>query len=86
MVCVVLGLYILCWCRRPKIGTNSTDLTQLSRFHLKMETDSSLCNIVLDKSRMVLKIKTGQWIMPRNTTVVLFIFNLMTHTILYSSE
>jgi hypothetical protein len=32
----------LCWSRGPEIGTSSTDWAQLSRFHLKAKTESSL--------------------------------------------
>jgi hypothetical protein len=37
---------ILCWCRCPEIGTSSIDWAQLSRFHLKTETESSFGNVV----------------------------------------
>jgi hypothetical protein len=64
MVCVVLGLYTPSWCwyRRPEIGSSSIDWTQLSRFYLKTETESSIRNTVFwninrivftDKDRMM---------------------------------
>jgi hypothetical protein len=48
----------------PVRGTSSIDWAQLSRLHLKTETESSLRNAVFT-------IKTGQWIMSRNTVIVL---------------
>jgi hypothetical protein len=61
---------ISCWCRCLEVGTiatNSIDSAQLSRFHLKTETESSLRNVVF-------YIKTGWWIMSRN-----IIFSLIYH-------
>jgi hypothetical protein len=48
MVCAMLGLYTPCWCwyRCPKIGTSSIDWGQLSRFYLKMKTESSLRKVM----------------------------------------
>jgi hypothetical protein len=45
----VLGLYTLSWCwyRCQEIGTSSVDWAQLTRFHLKTDTESSLRNVVL---------------------------------------
>jgi hypothetical protein len=55
MVCAVLTLYTLswCWCKCPDIGISSIDWTQLSRFHLKTETESSLRNVFLNVNRTV---------------------------------
>jgi hypothetical protein len=36
-----------CWC--PETGTSSVDWAQLSRFHLKTETESSLRNVASSK-------------------------------------
>jgi hypothetical protein len=48
MVCAVLGLYTPSWCwnRSPQIGTSSISWAQLSRLHLKTETESSIRNVV----------------------------------------
>jgi hypothetical protein len=48
MVLGVFGLYnwFRCWYRSREIGTSSIDWVQLSRFYLKMETESSLWNVV----------------------------------------
>jgi hypothetical protein len=48
MVCAVLHLYTPSWCwyTCPKIGTNSINWAQLSRFYLKTETETSLRNVV----------------------------------------
>jgi hypothetical protein len=48
MVCAVHGLYTPSWCwyRFPEIRTSSIDWAQLSRFHLKTETECSLRNVV----------------------------------------
>jgi hypothetical protein len=63
-LCCASFIYpIMCWCRCPKIGTNCINWAQLSRFHLKTETESSLRNVVLKKDRT--------WIMSRNTIFVL---------------
>jgi hypothetical protein len=43
--------------KKPEIGTSTIDWAQMTRFHLKKETESSLRNIV--------------WIMSRNTSVVI---------------
>jgi hypothetical protein len=59
MVYALLGLN---WCGCPEIGTNSIDWAQLSRFHLKMETECSLRDVVCFN-------KTGRWIKSRNTIV-----------------
>jgi hypothetical protein len=49
-----LALYpIWCWCRYPEIGTSSIDWTQLSRFYLKTETESSLRNVFLNENSTV---------------------------------
>jgi hypothetical protein len=64
MICAVLGLHTLSWCwyRCPEIWTSSIDWAQLSRLYLKMETESSLRNVVfcninttvfLDKDRIM---------------------------------
>jgi hypothetical protein len=53
-----------CWHRCPEIGTSSIDWAQLSRFHLKTETESSLRNVVF----WCLWIKTGRCIMSKNIT------------------
>jgi hypothetical protein len=45
MVCTVLGLYTPSWCRH-----SSVYWTQLSRFHLKTETESSFRNAVFWKT------------------------------------
>jgi hypothetical protein len=46
-LCCAWFIYpILCWCWCPEIGTSSIDKAQLSRFHLKMETESSCRNAV----------------------------------------
>jgi hypothetical protein len=67
-LCCPLFVYsILCWFRCPKIrtiGTNSIEWAQVSRFHLKTETESSLRNVVF-------YIKTGRWIMFKNIIVAL---------------
>jgi hypothetical protein len=59
MICVVLGLYTLSWCwyRCLERGTSSIDRVELSRFYLKMETESSLRNVVLYKNRTTDNIK-----------------------------
>jgi hypothetical protein len=45
---------ILCWCWCLKIATSSINWAQLSRFHMKTETESSLQNVVLlNKNRMM---------------------------------
>jgi hypothetical protein len=51
MVCAVLGLYTPSRCsyRCPEIGTSSIDWTQLSKFYLKKDTESSLRNVVFLK-------------------------------------
>jgi hypothetical protein len=54
--CFYLGL---------EIGTSSIDSAQLSSFHLKKETESSLGNVVL-------QIKGGWWIICRSTMVVFY--------------
>jgi hypothetical protein len=46
----------------PGDRANSVDWAQLSRFHLKTETESSLRNVVF-------YIKTGRWIISRNTVI-----------------
>jgi hypothetical protein len=53
--------FCCCWC--PEIGTSSIDWAQLSRFHLKTETESSLRNAVFLN-------ETGRWIMSRNIIYV----------------
>jgi hypothetical protein len=46
-LCLAWSAYpILCYCRCLEIGTSSINWAQLSRFHLKMETESSLQNVV----------------------------------------
>jgi hypothetical protein len=40
---------IFCWCWYSVIGTSSINRAQLSRFHLKTETESSLRNVVCFK-------------------------------------
>jgi hypothetical protein len=53
-LCCAWFIYpILYWCWCPEIGTSSIDWAQLSRFHLKTETESSLRNVVLVKYRMM---------------------------------
>jgi hypothetical protein len=49
MVCAVLGLYTLSWFwyGYEEIGNSSVEWTQLSRFQLKTESESSLRNVVL---------------------------------------
>jgi hypothetical protein len=39
----------MCCCWWPEIGTSSVDWAQLSRFHLKTETESSFRNVVCFK-------------------------------------
>jgi hypothetical protein len=53
--CCISFIY---WCL--EIGNSSIDWLQLNRLHLKTETEFSLRNVVF-------KIKTGRWIMSRNT-------------------
>jgi hypothetical protein len=60
------------WILSPEIGTSSIDWGQLTKFHLKMETESSLRNVVFLKiNRTVFQIKTGGWIMSRNIIFVM---------------
>jgi hypothetical protein len=65
LLCVVLRVLfsnasgpvrpIRCWYRRPERWTSSIDWSQLSRFFLKMETESSLRNFgVLNKNRTMM--------------------------------
>jgi hypothetical protein len=42
---------ILCWCRCPEVWASSIEWAQLSRFHLKTESESNLWNTVLNKKR-----------------------------------
>jgi hypothetical protein len=44
-----LGLYTWCWC--PEIGTSPTDWAQLSRFYLKMDTESSFSNVCVSNKK-----------------------------------
>jgi hypothetical protein len=44
--CASFIYLILCWCWCPEIGASSIDWAQLSRLHLKAETESSLRNVV----------------------------------------
>jgi hypothetical protein len=46
LCCAWLVYPVLRWYRCPEIGTSSIDWVQLSRFHLKTETESSLRNAV----------------------------------------
>jgi hypothetical protein len=52
-------------CTTFRIGTSSTDWVQSSRLHLRMETESSLRNVVY------LNKQTWWWITSRNTIIVL---------------
>jgi hypothetical protein len=55
-----------------QIGTSSIDWDQLSRFYLKMETESSLRNVVFwNINRTVFLIKTAWLIKFRNIIIVL---------------
>jgi hypothetical protein len=49
----------------PEMWTSSIDWGQLSRFHMKTETQPSLRNVVC------FKLKTERWIVSRNTITVL---------------
>jgi hypothetical protein len=46
LCCAWFSYPILCWCKCPEIGTNSIYWSQLSRFHLKTETEPHLRNVV----------------------------------------
>jgi hypothetical protein len=48
----VYRILFSCWC--PLIGISSIDWAQLSRFHLKMETEPSVQNVVLNKNTMAI--------------------------------
>jgi hypothetical protein len=52
-LCCAWCIYtLLCWCWCPKIWTRFINWINLSRFHLKMETESSLQNLyALNKNR-----------------------------------
>jgi hypothetical protein len=45
-VLILADGFILCWCWCLEIESSYIDLAQLSRFHLKAETKSSLRNAV----------------------------------------
>jgi hypothetical protein len=59
---IFLFLSCCCW---PEIGTSSIDWAQLSRCHLKTETESSLRNVVN------FVVKTRRWIMSRHRRILL---------------
>jgi hypothetical protein len=46
LCCALFIYHILCWCWHPEIGINYNNWVQLSRFHMKKETESSLGNAV----------------------------------------
>jgi hypothetical protein len=53
-LCCAWFMYpILCWCWYLEVGNRSINWAQLSRFHLKTDTESSLWNVVLNKNRMM---------------------------------
>jgi hypothetical protein len=49
LFCAWFIYHILCWCWCPDIVSSSIDWAQLSRFHLKTESESSLRNVMFFK-------------------------------------
>jgi hypothetical protein len=65
------------WSQSPEILTSSLDLTQLSRFYLKMETESSLRNVVFWKTnrKTFYKDKTTDNVQKRNIRTKIYTYS-----------
>jgi hypothetical protein len=62
LCCACVLYHIWFWYRCPEIGTSSTDLSQLSTFYLKTETESSLRNVAVLNKNMAMGIVEKHYI------------------------